>query len=140
MDCHSQRAPNALLHPPAAQATPRVSFHRNRQTLPGEVWSDGSGEAPLCRSNSIVRSGEQAEEHLSERHRELHHSLDAGLEEVPARNRAGFGHGRFFRGCQAEYCCLWYLTGLMRGEGEKGEERRGGKKTEEMNRRGWREE
>lgn len=140
MDCHSQQTTNAWLHPPAAQAPPRVWFHRHRQTLPGEVWSDGSGEAPCC--HCTLRRGGQAEEHVSEWQRQLHLPLNTGLEEVPVWHRAGFGQGRFFRGSQAEHGCLWYLTGLRTGQRRGGrkerkgeEERRGeGKKGEKLRR------
>lgn len=95
MDCRSQHATDAPLHPPAAQATPGVRFPGNRQTLPGEVGADGSGEAPRCRprSHSSIVPGEKAEEHMFERQRELHRSMNAGLEEVPEWDGAGFGLG-----------------------------------------------
>ena len=115
MNCHSQQTTNALLHPPAAKAKPRALSHRNRQTLPGEVWMDGSREAPCCRSNSGIRPGKQAEEHVSEWQRVLHLSLDIGLEEVPEWHGAWLGQGGLFRGSQAKHRRLLYLTGLERG-------------------------
>lgn len=104
------------LHPPAAQATPGVRVPGNGQTLPGKVRSDGSREAPRRRSGSGSGSstgpiGQQAEEHVFARQRELRRSL----EEVPARQGDGRSRARVRGGGQAEQRRVRYLTGLRRG-------------------------